>query len=220
VTDQLELAPGLWLRRAVPIASITRRGSNHNKWSPAKLAGLVDAIKAGAFTSTVLLREMPGKLELVDGEHRVEAARIAGLDAVPALVYEPGACGDELALAKHIGHNVLRGDIDLAELGRQLLAAGGLTTPVVAGVSSEWVDSLLASVKPLSMDVDVLVDAALGVETDALLERTAPDGPAAPRHAVSVAVSSAADRRACLAALAELGEGDPGLGLLRALGLR
>jgi len=162
---------------AVPLDAVTPRSSNHNSWDPAKLRELEGAIRSGGFSSVVLLRERAGLLtyEIIDGEHRCAAARAAGLESVPAFVYGQGVCDDDLALAKHIGHNVLRGDIDLAILGKQLVDAGGLPGAAgVAGVSPDWAASLMSATRAVTVDVTALVDEALGVDTSQLLERTPP----------------------------------------------
>lgn len=180
-------------KTAVPLADIARRPSNHNTWDPAKLAELAQAIRVGGFTSVVLLRELEGldlRYELIDGEHRVEAAAQAGLVVVPALVYPVGTCADDLALAKHVGHNLLRGTVDLGKLAKQLTAAGGLAElGEAAGVSKDWAASLMRAGAQLKVNVDELVDAAMGVDTEALLERTPPsEAPARAKGPLAVEV--------------------------------
>ena len=63
--------------------------------------------------STWLLADKP--LEIIDGSHRWEAARNAGLARVPVTVIE---ATDAQAASLRVGMNKIRGELDLATVGR------------------------------------------------------------------------------------------------------
>ena len=156
--------PGLDFAPAVPVGLVRPRGTrNHNSWDPAKLDLFREAIQAGGFTSVLLLRRVADGYEVVDGHHRLAAAVAAGLHAVPALVYAAGACPDEQALAKHVGHNVYRGTIDLAEVARQVEAVGGLAgREVVAGYKPDGLAQLVGALRVPDVDLDSVLGDAFG----------------------------------------------------------
>lgn len=78
------------------------------------LAELAESIKAVGMLQPVLLRKNTAgiKFEIIAGERRVRAARLAGLEAVPALVGEVAA---DRALQMQLVENIQREDLTLAE---------------------------------------------------------------------------------------------------------
>lgn len=99
-------------------------------------------------------RLQPSFHRLVDGVHRVLAARAAGLTEVPAVVVSVGA--DEAA-ALQIGMNRLRGELNLAEVAECLrdLHDDGWSSEQLAmsGFSGEELDALLRANMPTTEDV-------------------------------------------------------------------
>jgi ParB family chromosome partitioning protein len=66
----------------------TPADENCNEMSPADFAGLCEAVRRLDFAQAITLRALPGKqYDIVDGNHRLRAARVAGLSELPALVY-------------------------------------------------------------------------------------------------------------------------------------
>ena len=80
------------------------------------LVALSESIKARGILQPVVVRPLPGgTFELVAGERRLRAARLAGLDAVPAVVRETEEAEQlELALIE----NVAREDLNAVEAAR------------------------------------------------------------------------------------------------------
>lgn len=82
------------------------------------LKELADSIRSSGVVQPILLRHAPGGLgryHLIAGERRWRAARLAGLDAVPALVRD---INDRDALELALTENLLREDLNAMEVAR------------------------------------------------------------------------------------------------------
>jgi ParB family chromosome partitioning protein len=82
------------------------------------LKELSDSIRASGVVQPVLLRHAmgsPGRYHLIAGERRWRAARLAGLEAVPALIRE---INDQDALEMALTENLLREDLNPLEVAR------------------------------------------------------------------------------------------------------
>lgn len=97
-----------------------------------KLNELAASIKAHGVLLPILLRRDGGRLEVVAGERRLRAARIAGLDTVPALVKELSSSQAlEVALIENLQREDLN-PIEQAEAYLRLQDEFGLTQEEVA----------------------------------------------------------------------------------------
>lgn len=97
-----------------------------------KLNELAASIKAHGVLLPILLRREGGRLEVVAGERRLRAARIAGLDSVPALVKELSSSQAlEVALVENLQREDLN-PIEQAEAYLRLQDEFGLTQEEVA----------------------------------------------------------------------------------------
>lgn len=77
---------------------------------------LAESIKAQGVIQPVLVRSLPdGRFEIIAGERRARAARLAGLDSVPALVRE---VDDSATLAMALIENLQREDLNPLEEAR------------------------------------------------------------------------------------------------------
>jgi len=98
----------------------------------AKLNELAASIKAHGVLLPILLRREGGRLEVVAGERRLRAARIAGLDSVPALMKELSSSQAlEVALVENLQREDLN-PIEQAEAYLRLQDEFGLTQEEVA----------------------------------------------------------------------------------------
>ncbi|MGB4781329.1 ParB/RepB/Spo0J family partition protein [Candidatus Methylomirabilis sp.] len=98
----------------------------------AKLDELAASIKAHGVLLPILLRRDGGRLEVVAGERRLRAARMAGLDSVPALVKELSSSQAlEVALVENLQREDLN-PIEQAEAYLRLQDEFGLTQEEVA----------------------------------------------------------------------------------------
>ena len=86
----------------------------------AALLGLADSIRTRGVIQPVLVRPLPdGRYELVAGERRWRAARLAELDSIPAIIrHHDDAASIELALIE----NMVREDLNPIEEARACLA--------------------------------------------------------------------------------------------------
>jgi ParB family chromosome partitioning protein len=115
------------LARVVPNPHQPRR-----HWDEAALEELAGSIREHGILQPVLVTETLDGYQLIAGERRVRAARLAGLERVPALVRQL-ADRDQLELA--LVENVQRADLDPIEEAlayRQLIDEFGLTQEAVA----------------------------------------------------------------------------------------
>jgi ParB/RepB/Spo0J family partition protein len=92
-----------------------------NPWNPNVLPdhlqlALVENIRRAGFNQPLLVRRNPGEgrpYEVVDGAHRLRAARAAGLERVPCLVVD---MDDAEARAQTLAMNRLRGELEPAQV--------------------------------------------------------------------------------------------------------
>jgi ParB family chromosome partitioning protein len=87
-------------RRAIPEASLKE---------------LADSIRASGVVQPVLLRPADGRYQLVAGERRWRAARLAGLESIPAIVRD---VADRETLELTLTENLLREDLNPLEVAR------------------------------------------------------------------------------------------------------
>jgi len=81
-------------------------------FSPDKLKELADSIRSSGVVQPVLLRRSDERYQLIAGERRLRAARVAGLTTIPAVVRE---IGDRDALELALTENLLREDLNQIE---------------------------------------------------------------------------------------------------------
>src|SRR5579863_3479576 len=81
-------------------------------FSADKLKELADSIRASGVVQPVLLRRSDERYQLIAGERRLRAARVAGLTSIPAVVRE---IGDRDALELALTENLLREDLNQIE---------------------------------------------------------------------------------------------------------
>jgi ParB family chromosome partitioning protein len=97
------------------------------RFAPEPLAELAESIRAHGLLQPVVVRRVAGAFELIAGERRLRAARMAGLAEIPAVVHD----GDErdrmeLALIENLQREDLS-PLEEAEAYRRLLDEHGLT---------------------------------------------------------------------------------------------
>jgi ParB family chromosome partitioning protein len=115
--------------------------------NPDAIADLADSIKAQGVIQPILVRPVTdGQYEIVAGERRWRAAKLAGLDSVPVLVRD---VGDEHALAMALIENIQREDLNPIEEAQgiqRLVGEFGMTheaAAVAVGRSRSGVTNLL-----------------------------------------------------------------------------
>ena len=132
------LIPGGRDERGVLELPIERIGRNPSQprgaFDEAQLGELAASIAVHGILQPIVVRALAdGGFELIAGERRLRAARLAGLDVIPAVVRDSNAGTDSLELA--LIENLQREDlnpIDTAQAYRELIDRFGLTHEAVA----------------------------------------------------------------------------------------
>lgn len=91
---------------------------NENRMDDERFRLLVENMRRDGCDQPILVRASAGgRYEIIDGHHRVRAAKELGLGAVPAVVKQ---ASDAAASAKRLSMNQLRGSLDLASVAGTL----------------------------------------------------------------------------------------------------
>jgi ParB family transcriptional regulator, chromosome partitioning protein len=104
----------------------------------ASLANLAESIKSTGLIQPILVRKIGAQqYQLIAGERRLRAAKLAGLEKVPAIIREVDAVGQaQIALIENIQREDLN-PIDRAQGYRTLVEQLGLTQAELAGRMGE-----------------------------------------------------------------------------------
>jgi ParB family chromosome partitioning protein len=130
----------------------------------ASLKELADSIRASGVVQPVLLRRAAERYQLVAGERRWRAARLAGLEKVPAVIRD---LTDEQALELSLTENLLREDLNPMEVAHGLDALQqkhGLTHEEIAkrlGVNRSTVTNTLRLLRLPQAVQDMVTDGDL-----------------------------------------------------------
>lgn len=125
---------------------------NPNVMEPETYARLVDAIRRFGFLQPVLLRELEDsgidtRFEIVDGHHRVRAARELEHEFVPAVVIDQEDDAHALTEVLRVGMNKLRGELDLSGVGTILADlqqnGWGMDDLVLSGFNESEINDLI-----------------------------------------------------------------------------
>ena len=131
---------------------------------PAGLKELADSIRASGVVQPVLLRRADARYQLVAGERRWRAARLADLEKIPAVVRD---LTDEQALELSLTENLLREDLNPMEVAHGLDALQqkhGLTHEEIAkrlGVNRSTITNTLRLLRLPPAVQDMVTDGEL-----------------------------------------------------------
>ncbi|MGD0923551.1 MAG: ParB/RepB/Spo0J family partition protein [Terriglobia bacterium] len=131
---------------------------------PASLKELADSIRASGVVQPVLLRRADARYQLVAGERRWRAARLADLEKIPAVVRD---LTDEQALELSLTENLLREDLNPMEVAHGLDALQqkhGLTHEEIAkrlGVNRSTITNTLRLLRLPPAVQDMVTDGEL-----------------------------------------------------------
>lgn len=123
---------------SLPIASIVRNPDQPRKsFDETQLSELSDSIKQNGVLQPILVRKKGDKYEIVAGERRYQASKLAGLKEIPAIVRDiDDAEVFQLALIENLQRSDLT-PIEEARGYRQLLDTKGLTQEGLAKILSK-----------------------------------------------------------------------------------
>src|SRR6516162_316930 len=79
------------------------------------LKELANSILSSGVLQPILVRRVDGKYQLIAGERRLRAAKLAGLESVPAVIRD---LGDRETLELAVTENVMREDLNPIEVAR------------------------------------------------------------------------------------------------------
>ena len=129
-----------------------------------ELANLADSIRKEGLLQAIIVRPKDGSYQIVAGERRWQASKIAGLESVPVRIIE---MDDEQALRIALVENLQRSDLNAIEEARgykDLMAKGGLTQAELAVAVSKSRSAVANSLRLLDLPQqiqDYVYDGAL-----------------------------------------------------------
>lgn len=121
------------------------------------MAELAQSIRTGGVLQPIIVRPASGGFELVAGERRVRAAKLAGMSLVPALVR---VLSDEQAIELSLVENIQREDLNPVEQARafdRLSSEFGLTQDEIAQRTGKDRTTVANTMRLLRLPQEVLV---------------------------------------------------------------
>ncbi len=145
------------ISRVIPNARQPRR-----TFDEASLANLADSIRAAGVIQPIIVRPFEGNFQLVAGERRWRAAKLAGLDQIPVIIRNLDAAEQsQLALIENIHREALN-PIDRALAYRAMIQQLGLTHQELATRLGEERSSVANLMRLLDLDEKVREMVAAG----------------------------------------------------------
>ena len=124
--------------REIPVGRILPNPAQPRlSYEEASLAELADSIREHGVLQAILVRPAGAQFELIAGERRWRAARLAGLETIPAVVLE---FDEETALEVSIIENLQREDVsplEEAAMYRKMLALGYSVRQLAAKIGKD-----------------------------------------------------------------------------------
>lgn len=170
-------APGERYEPAFPVKGIVRSLTNPRKtFDQAKLEELAASIREKGVLEPLLARPMGSGdvLELIAGERRLRAAKIAGVKTVPVRILP---LDDVAALEVQVIENLQREDVDAVEEAegfQQLIKVVGYTVDALAAKLGVSTSTVRASLKLLNLPpaaAEALSDGSIAISTAQLIGR-------------------------------------------------
>jgi ParB family chromosome partitioning protein len=132
---------------------------------PEKLNELAESIKVHGVLQPLLVRDLHGKYQLIAGERRLRAAKLAGLTEVPVLIRE---MSDEAMMEVALVENLQREDlnpIEEAEAYRRLTEEFRLTQDDIAKKVGKSRPAVANTLRLLNLPHEVQYDLGSGILT-------------------------------------------------------
>ena len=141
---------------SLSIASIVRNPDQPRKsFDETQLSELSDSIKQNGVLQPILVRKKGDKYEIVAGERRYQASKLAGLKEIPAIVREiDDAEVFQLALIENLQRSDLT-PIEEARGYRQLLDTKGLTQEGLAKILSKSRSAIANTLRLMDLPQEV-----------------------------------------------------------------
>ena len=132
------------------------------RFGGAALDELASTIKAHGVLTPIVVRRGPAGFQIIAGERRVRAARLAGLTAIPAIIKE---ASDGQALEMALVENLQREDLnplESAEAYQRLIEEFGLTQEEIANRLGRDRSSIANALRLLRLPLRIRDDIAAG----------------------------------------------------------
>lgn len=145
----------------LPLSKIKpNKGQPRKKFKPEELEELADSIKQNGVLQPLLVRKKGASYEIVAGERRYQAAKMAGLSEVPVIIRE---ISDDDVFKLALIENLQRSDLSPLEEAqgyRQLINDKGLTQEELAKILSKSRSAITNTLRLLDLpqEVQELVD--------------------------------------------------------------
>lgn len=135
------------------------------EFSDEKLTELADSIKIHGIIQPLLVREIDGKYQLIAGERRLRAAKLAGLTEVPVVIKEMSEQAMmEIALVENLQRENLN-PIEEAEAFRRLMNEFHLTQDDIAKKVGKSRPAIANTLRLLNLPKEVQLDLSNGTLT-------------------------------------------------------
>lgn len=138
------------------ISEIVRNPNQPRKtFDEEKLAELADSIRQNGVLQPILVRRIGQKYEIVAGERRYQASKLAGLKEIPAVVRE---IDDDKVFQLALIENLQRSDlspIEEAKGYKQLLTSRSLTQEELAKILSKSRSAIANTLRLMDLPVEV-----------------------------------------------------------------
>lgn len=138
------------------ISEIVRNPNQPRKtFDEDKLAELADSIRQNGVLQPILVRRKGQKYEIVAGERRYQASKLAGLKEIPAVVRE---IDDDMVFQLALIENLQRSDlspIEEAKGYKQLLTSRSLTQEELAKILSKSRSAIANTLRLMDLPVEV-----------------------------------------------------------------
>lgn len=138
------------------ISEIVRNPNQPRKtFDEEKLAELADSIRQNGVLQPILVRRKGQKYEIVAGERRYQASKLAGLNEIPAVVRE---IDDDKVFQLALIENLQRSDlspIEEAKGYKQLLTSRSLTQEELAKILSKSRSAIANTLRLMDLPVEV-----------------------------------------------------------------
>lgn len=165
-SDQLITVPGARLARLDPESIVPNAHQPRSVFDADDLAELVHSVREFGVLQPIVVRphpDLPGRYELVMGERRLRATKLAGLDSIPAVVKDT-ANEDMLrdALLENLHRSQLN-PLEEASAYQQLLADFGITQEELASRIGRSRPQISNTLRLLKLPEPVQMRVAAGV---------------------------------------------------------
>lgn len=154
----------------VELKTLVPAERNANVMDNSMLRSLVESMKRAGFLQPILVREREdGKHDIVDGHHRVKAAKRIKLKEVPAVILAKGESLDSRLVA--LGMNKHRGELNIVEVGLQMqdLLDDGFSVDdlLLTGHNKSEIEDLLEASDGMELDEeDIVKNTQLSLEDE------------------------------------------------------